>query len=231
VGAYVTLRNLFAGAFASVVTFAYAAATSAVSMKSKPAEVGASLTGAARRLLVLTSIIGLPFGFSGPAKAITINPGDTITVSLSGLPGSTMYIGFGYGLTFAAPDFFPANGTMRSNVFDAGNSLLGQRTDGPFGITIGGIISDVFGSTDNTGHLVFDQFSASFVLESLSIAGIIDDGNGGFHGTDDVSPQFVVTTASPIPAALPLFASGLGALGFIGWRRKRKASWSSAIAA
>ncbi len=26
----------------------------------------------------------------------------------------------------------------------------------------------------------------------------------------------------PIPAALPLFASGLGLLGFIGWRRKRK---------
>ena len=28
--------------------------------------------------------------------------------------------------------------------------------------------------------------------------------------------------AVPIPAALPLFASGLGALGLIGWRRKRK---------
>ena len=29
--------------------------------------------------------------------------------------------------------------------------------------------------------------------------------------------------ATPLPAALPLFASGLGAMGFIGWRRKRKA--------
>ena len=28
----------------------------------------------------------------------------------------------------------------------------------------------------------------------------------------------------PLPAALPLLASGLGALGFIGWRRKRKAT-------
>ena len=27
---------------------------------------------------------------------------------------------------------------------------------------------------------------------------------------------------TPIPAALPLFATGLGALGLIGWRRKRK---------
>jgi hypothetical protein len=30
------------------------------------------------------------------------------------------------------------------------------------------------------------------------------------------------TSATPIPGALPLFASGLGALGLFGWRRKRK---------
>jgi hypothetical protein len=29
---------------------------------------------------------------------------------------------------------------------------------------------------------------------------------------------------TPIPAALPLFATGLGALGLLGWRRKRKAN-------
>ena len=28
---------------------------------------------------------------------------------------------------------------------------------------------------------------------------------------------------TPLPAALPLFASGLGVLGLLGWRRKRKA--------
>jgi len=32
-------------------------------------------------------------------------------------------------------------------------------------------------------------------------------------------PEFV----TPLPAALPLFATGLGALGLLGWRRKRKA--------
>ena len=31
-------------------------------------------------------------------------------------------------------------------------------------------------------------------------------------------------TATPIPATLPLFATGLGALGLLGWRRKRKAA-------
>lgn len=34
----------------------------------------------------------------------------------------------------------------------------------------------------------------------------------------------------PIPAALPLFATGLGVVGFLGWRRKRKAAVIGAAA-
>ena len=34
---------------------------------------------------------------------------------------------------------------------------------------------------------------------------------------------YIIGTATPLPAALPLFATGLGALGLLGWRRKRKA--------
>jgi len=37
---------------------------------------------------------------------------------------------------------------------------------------------------------------------------------------DDVSVEAAPT---PLPAALPLFATGLGALGLLGWRRRRKA--------
>jgi hypothetical protein len=33
----------------------------------------------------------------------------------------------------------------------------------------------------------------------------------------------ITPTATPLPAALPLFATGLGGLGLLGWRRKRKA--------
>jgi hypothetical protein len=35
------------------------------------------------------------------------------------------------------------------------------------------------------------------------------------------TPELATT---PLPAALPLFATGLGALGLLGWRRKRKAA-------
>jgi hypothetical protein len=35
--------------------------------------------------------------------------------------------------------------------------------------------------------------------------------------------DFTVFLATPVPAALPLFATGLAGLGLLGWRRKRKA--------
>jgi hypothetical protein len=46
----------------------------------------------------------------------------------------------------------------------------------------------------------------------------------------DVDACAAAMGTTPIPAALPLFASGLGALGFIGWRRKRKAQAARAAA-
>jgi hypothetical protein len=34
----------------------------------------------------------------------------------------------------------------------------------------------------------------------------------------------IILLPFPLPATLPLFASGLGALGLLGWRRKKKAT-------
>jgi len=51
------------------------------------------------------------------------------------------------------------------------------------------------------------------------------EGAGGRVG-DTITVDFSVggPVVTPLPASLPLFASGLGALGLLGWRRKRKAS-------
>ena len=42
--------------------------------------------------------------------------------------------------------------------------------------------------------------------------------------TFNITEMVTVTDPVPAPAALPLFATGLGALGLLGWRRKRKAA-------
>lgn len=41
---------------------------------------------------------------------------------------------------------------------------------------------------------------------------------------DELTSQVNGSSATPLPGALPLFTTGLGALGFLGWRRKKKAT-------
>jgi len=43
-----------------------------------------------------------------------------------------------------------------------------------------------------------------------------------WQDTDSRSGIGIVGVVTPLPAALPLFVTGLGALGLLGWRRKRK---------
>jgi len=45
---------------------------------------------------------------------------------------------------------------------------------------------------------------------------------GLFVATNEAVTYSNTPFATPIPAALPLFATGLGAMGLLGWRRKRK---------
>lgn len=64
----------------------------------------------------------------------------------------------------------------------------------------------------------FDWTSAASVLMPTT-------GFGAAYGQgfEAVTAAQFAGTATPLPAALPLLASGLGALGLFGWRRKRKA--------
>ena len=79
-----------------------------------------------------------------------------------------------------------------------------------------------FGSGFNTITLpTFIDLGTSYFFR------IINGGSGNSGGQisgvsiNQVTPQ---VTALPLPAALPLFAAGLGVLGLLGQRRKRKAT-------
>ncbi len=65
---------------------------------------------------------------------------------------------------------------------------------------------DVAADLSGTGHLFIDVLTAG---ESLTFT------SGHNYATNAVTP---------IPAALPLFVSGLGVLGVLGWRRKKRAA-------
>ena len=67
----------------------------------------------------------------------------------------------------------------------------------------------------NADGLTASQFFANLPPQIPDVNGL--PFSGPFPGT-------VTIASTPLPAALPLFTGGLGALGFLSWRRKRKAA-------
>jgi hypothetical protein len=70
----------------------------------------------------------------------------------------------------------------------------------------------------DTADLLIASLAAPFAMGEVFDITLGAGATVSFTGTTELTPA-----AAPLPAALPLFATGLGALGLLGWRRKRKA--------
>lgn len=70
-----------------------------------------------------------------------------------------------------------------------------------------------------TGSALTALFDGSFTVAATPNGSVSIWGTNRSILTVDYTPSSTI----PVPAALPLLASGLGALGFLGWRRKRSA--------
>jgi uncharacterized protein (TIGR03118 family) len=110
----------------------------------------------------------------------------------------------------------------------AGDLLVGNHGDGTIDAfdPITGLLLGML--RDAQGNPIVNErlwaLAAGFGFDSdglfFSAALTVPDFNtvGGLFG--EIRP----TAPTPLPAALPLFATGLGALGLLGWRRKKKAA-------
>ena len=140
------------------------------------------------------------------------NDGGSFTVSFltdnSTTPGSV------FDSTAAVPDtVFPA-GLITPVILDATGDILTANTRYWIEVssTTGSVDWDF--SRDVPGVGVANEFSAGSGGVSANST------NGAFQMF--VEGNDVAIAPTPIPAALPLFVTGLGAMGLFGWRRKRK---------
>ncbi len=73
---------------------------------------------------------------------------------------------------------------------------------------------------------LFSDRPTQLVVFGFNDNGFGDDNHDDFVGVMALVPALncqCEITPTPLPATLPLFATGLGASGLLGWRRKKKA--------
>ena len=125
------------------------------------------------------------------------------------------------------------------NISTSVNGLLGSNYSllSPSGVTSATFFDTITGTpASGESRLLFDLASAMTnaggTIALNLLAGFFDgevicpDDFCGTYQTGRILTQGSITAPSavPIPAALPLLAAGLGAMGFMGWRKRRKAA-------
>jgi hypothetical protein len=121
------------------------------------------------------------------------------------------------GLTVGYPPGFPQTYPPPFDLFTHGEVLANTKwtvTDGV--ITAVGDFS--WSSDCSRCFVAFVSLDSSLPGGGAYIVGS-SDGNVACEGSSCLAAN---APATPLPAALPLFVSGLGAVGLLGWRRKRK---------
>ena len=204
------------------------------------------INGLMSRLAVAAAlIVGATLGVPAANANVIYNfggdfgpPAFTATVSLNVVGGQALS---GTGtITFGANNF---DLTLITLTTDGGNGNYGGQTG--FRDNHG---TDIFGGdtaipVDGNG-LIFaisnnplwgqDALFAAWdkgdgtlaFLISGTLANVFDVWVKTSVGSGDMALTGSELSQTPLPAALPLFAGGLGALGLLGWRRKKKAAAS-----
>jgi hypothetical protein len=131
----------------------------------------------------------------------------TLVIGPLGPTGTDIYTGITGPSNFGSGGVASASSGSRDAVGIGGeDNLLAV----PVGYVSGSLLSDT--STFDNATLA----SLGLTLRTYTYSWTPES-----EATDD---SFVINVGTtPLPAALPLFAGGLGALGLFGWRRKRKA--------
>jgi hypothetical protein len=126
------------------------------------------------------------------------------------LGNTTLYSGL------SGPSTFGIGGSTGASSGISGDIVGLSRVDGlyvPLGYVSGNPLSDS-ATYDNATLASLGITPGTYVW---TWGGTLVPGGGA------PDQSFTIIAGTPLPAALPLFATGLGAIGLLGWRRKRKA--------
>jgi hypothetical protein len=147
-------------------------------------------------------------------------------------PGKRYYdYVFSFTLGGAADVIAGATATAGTNVLES-HAALFSGSPANTALMVGGSPDPLTGLTNLDNLLVATSSTGNSVLNTLTAANLAAGTYylrffGVIAGNSDINSHLTAlagtVTATPIPAALPLFISALGLVGFAGWRRKAAA--------
>jgi hypothetical protein len=169
--------------------------------------------------VIISACIGLT-----SAQAVTVDATTNARVDFTVVSSTYNFVDVVFNLS---GDLFANGDAVAWNIFDNTNSLLGT---GGFAhpavpaiplpsITVG---TNFTPFTGTSFYMVLSAPAGSFNISSVNFLEAACNGScSPPFGTTQAQTTLTALEATPIPAALPLFASGLGAFGLLRWRRKR----------
>jgi hypothetical protein len=172
--------------------------------------------------------VGTPTnGCCGPfdvSATLDATPNGAGNFNIVGISGTVTENGTPYSITgLISPPSDPGGYFGFNNIIYNGASYKFD-TGGVAFYAAGGF--NYYVADPSTAYNVYDNGYPNAILSTTASY----DVNTPFNGTYSITEiQSGSLSATPLPAALPLFATGLGGLGLLGWRRKRKSA--AAIAA
>jgi len=179
--------------------------------------------------------------------ASTLNVSDDINNPNIGYASSGLNSTLTVGVPFTISDFIVAGVNGASFTSQTGNISAVFSFTGPPGASggtdSGSIAASVVQTDNHIGITWSDPITVTFTDGTnllIDLANVDYDCGSGAHACNqkniDIAGTFTTVEngrsnalgETPLPAAFPLFASGVGALGLLGRRRKRKAALAAA---
>ncbi|MCC6775360.1 MAG: hypothetical protein IT537_01795 [Hyphomicrobiales bacterium] len=170
-----------------------------------------------------------------PASAITYNVNIPVGAgNVSGFIETDGSIG-----TLTAADIVDWNllidsGTLSTTLtgpLSGSNSTVGFFGSPAFTASATQLLFDFSASTIEVDYVIFQKpsFGDFFCINACASQFAVGVGGERAFGIADGVVEIGSVSAVPVPAALPLFVSGVGILGLAGWRRKRKHQISAGV--
>ncbi len=178
------------------------------------------------------------FDVTGAFTSGTFNPGSTITIDTStGLVTAAalsldVLTAFDWTIGYTN---LPDTNTPTEYFWGAPTTITVTGSGVPFPLCF----PDCWLDLQNTSGMGFQGFTGGDITGGYFVYGHFVS---GYVPSDNISGAILLTpescdtiasvcvSATPLPAALPLFATGIGMVGLLGWRRKRKNAAAIAVA-